>query len=36
MEKKRVIVVDKDTEEKTVMELISKEDKINKNFKNKI
>ena len=30
-----MIVVDKDTEEKTVMELISKEDKINKNFINK-
>ncbi len=33
--KRGVIVVDKDTEEKTVMELISKEDKINKNFINK-
>ena len=30
-----MIVVDKDTEEKTLMELISKEDKINKNFINK-
>ena len=33
--KRGVIVVDKDTDEKTVMELISKEDKINKNFINK-
>ncbi len=33
--KKGVIKTKKDTEEKTVMDLISKEDKINKNLKNK-
>ena len=33
--KKGIIEAEKDTDEKTVMDLISKEDRINKNFKNK-
>ena len=33
--KRGIIVVEKDSEEKTIMDLISKEDKINKNLLNK-
>ena len=33
--KKEIIKTKKDIDEKTVMELIKKDDKINKNFKNK-
>ena len=33
--KRGIIVAEKDAEEKTIMELISKEDKINKNLYNK-
>ena len=33
--KRGIIVAEKDAEEKTIMELISKEDKINKNLHNK-
>ena len=33
--KKEIIKIKKDIDEKTVMELIKKDDKINKNFKNK-